>query len=294
MHVLLTGGTGYVGSAVLRRLVDKGHRVTAIARTSQKAAVIRDAGAEPVLADLADRDALRELAAASEGIVHTGTPGDETSATVDEAAISTFLDALRGTNRPLVQTTGVWVHGSGSALNESSRMNSPRISEWRVPLADAVRRAEGVRGTVIAPGLVHGHGGGLLNVVAAGPQDGSDAASLMMIGSGDQHWSTVHVDDLAELYTLALEKAPAGSYFLGVSGSTTVRDISEAVSRSIGLGGRVRPEPVAESLDRLGLLGEALLLDQRVTSDAARRALGWNPEGPSILADIEQTSFVLP
>ncbi len=292
MRVLLTGGTGYVGASVLDRLIAKGHQVTAVVRTPDKAAVVRNKGAEPALADLSDGTALHALATASEGVIHLASPGDETSATADKTAVTSFLGALRGTDRPFVHTTGVWVHGSGSTISESTAMNAPRLTAWRVPLAELVRRAEGVRTSVIAPAVVYGRGGGLLNLVAAGPRTAGNDPALTMVGPGDQHWSTVHVDDLAELYTLALEKAPAGSYFLGASGiNPTVREISEAVSRSLGLSGRVEPEPVVQTLDRLGLLGEALLLDQEATGDTARRVLGWVPERPSILDDIAQTRF---
>jgi len=292
MRVLLTGGTGYIGASVLDRLVAKGHQVTAVVRNADRAEAVQGKGAEPAVADLSDGKALHELAAVSDGVVHVASPGDGTSATVDEVAVTSFLDALRTTDRPFVHTTGVWVHGSGSAISESAAMNTPRLTAWRVPLAELVRKAEGVRTSVIAPAVVHGRGGGLLNLVAAGPRTSGNAPALTMIGPGDQHWSTVHVDDLAELYTLALEKAPAGSYFLGASGANpTVREISEAVSRSLGLSGRVEPEPVVQTLDRLGLLGEALLLDQQATGDTARRVLGWVPERPSVLDDIARTRF---
>lgn len=100
------------------------------------------------------------------------------------------------------------------------------------------------------------------------------------------------MDDLAELYVLALEKAPAGSYFIGASGTNpTLREITEAVSRSVGLAGRVEPEPVVQTLDRLGLLGEALLLDQQASGDTARRVLDWTPTRPSVLDDIARTDF---
>ncbi|MGA6159733.1 NAD-dependent epimerase/dehydratase family protein [Stenotrophomonas sp. NPDC087984] len=287
-----TGGTGYIGASVLDRLIAKGHQVTAVVRNADKAAIVQNKGAEPALADLSDGKALHGLAAASEGVIHVASPGDETSVTVDKIAITSFLDALRDTDRPFVHTTGIWVHGSGSAISESTAMNAPRLTAWRVPLAELVRKAEGVRTSVVAPAVVYGRGGGLLNLVAAGPRTTGNDPALTMVGPGDQHWSTVHVDDLAELYTLALEKAPAGSYFLGAGGiNPTVREISEAVSRSLGLSGRVEPEPVVQTLDRLGLLGEALLLDQEATGDTARRVLGWVTEQPPILDDIAQTRF---
>lgn len=292
MRVLLTGGTGYIGAAVLDRLISGGHQVTAVVRSAEKAEPVRAKGAEPAVADLADGVALEELAAASDGVIHVASPGDETSATVDEVAVTSFLRALRNTDRPFVYTTGVWLHGSGSAITESAGMNTPRLTAWRAPLGKLVHDAQGVRTSVIAPAVVYGHGGGLLNLVANGPRTAGNTPALTMIGSGDQHWSTVHVDDLAELYVLALEKAPAGSYFIGASGANpTVREIAEAVSRSVGLAGRVEPEPVVQTLDRLGLLGEALLLDQQASGDTARRVLGWSPTEQSVLDDIARTNF---
>ncbi|MDJ1134246.1 NAD-dependent epimerase/dehydratase family protein [Streptomyces iconiensis] len=292
MRVLLTGGTGYIGAAVLDRLISGGHEVAAVVRSAEKAEPVRAKGAEPVIADLSDGHTLEELAAVRDGVIHVASPGDETSAAVDETAVASFLRALRNTDRPFVHTTGIWVHGSGSAITESTAMNAPRLAAWRVPLAQRVREARGVRTSVVAPAVVHGHGGGLLNLVAAGPRGAGKTPALTMVGPGDQHWSTVHVDDLAELYVLALEKAPAGSYFLGTGGvNPTVREISEAVSRTVGLAGRVESEPVVQTLDRLGLLGEALLLDQQAAGDTARRVLGWSPKGPSILDDIANTDF---
>lgn len=292
MHVLLTGATGYVGASVLDRLVSHGHRVTAMVRSAKHAESVRSKEVEPAIADLSDRDTLGELATASDGVIHVALPDDETSATADEVAVTSFLVALRNTDRPFVHTTAVWVHGSGTAITESTATNAPRSTAWRVPLARLVRGTQGVRTSVIAPAVVYGHGGGLLNLVAQGPRTAGDHPALTMVGSGHQHWSTVHVDDLAELYVLALERAPAGSYFLGAGGeNATVREITEAVSCSIGLGGRVEAESEAQTLDRLGPLGEVLLLDQQASGDTARRRLGWSPQGPLIFDDIARTDF---
>ncbi|MFF3256398.1 NAD-dependent epimerase/dehydratase family protein [Actinacidiphila glaucinigra] len=293
MRVFLTGGTGYVGTAVLDQLLAAGHRVTALVRTGGKAKAVKAKGADATVGDLSDAETVFGLAAGTDGVIHLASPGDETSAQVDNVAATQFLRALRGSDRPYVHTTGVWVHGSGSAIGESTPLNPPRLTAWRVPIAERVLAAEGVRTAVVAPALVHGHGGGLLNLVAAGPRTMGNTPALTMIGHGEQHWSTVHVDDLAALYVRALESAPAGSYFIGASGvNPTVREITEAVSRSVGLDGRVVAEPVVQTLDRLGLLGEALLLDQQASGDAARKVLGWVPKGPTILEDIAGSELV--
>ncbi|MEV4567741.1 NAD-dependent epimerase/dehydratase family protein [Nonomuraea sp. NPDC049419] len=284
MRVFLTGGTGYIGTAVLGRLISEGHQVTALVRDPGKAEAVRAKGADPVIGDLADGATVHRLAGAADGVIHLASPGDDSSARIDDTAATQIIAALKGSDRPYVHTAGVWEHGSGAAITETSPMNPPRLTAWRVPIAERVLSAPGVRSAVVAPAVVHGHGGGLLDLVAAGPRTGG---ALTMIGHGDQHWSTVHVDDLAALYVRALEKAPAGSYFIGASGvNPTVREITEAVSRAIGLSGRVAPEPVVQTLERLGLLGEALLLDQQATGDAARRTLGWAPEHPTIIEDI--------
>lgn len=287
MRVFLTGGTGYIGAAVLGRLVAEGHQVTALVRDQAKAAAVRARGADPVLGDLSDAEAVHRLADAADGVIHLASPGDDSSARIDDTAATHILGALKGTDRPYVHTTGIWVHGSGATITESTPMNPPRLTAWRVPIAEHVLSTSGVRGAVVAPAVVYGHGGGLLNLVASGPRTAGAAPALTVIGHGDQHWGTVHVDDLAALYVRALESAPAGSYFIGASGvNPTVREITEAVSRAIGLSGRVAPEPVVQTLERLGLLGEALLLDQQASGDAARQILGWTTEQPSIIDDI--------
>lgn len=135
---------------------------------------------------------------------------------------------------------------------------------------------------MISPALVHGRDEGLLRVVEGAPPGATGAATA--IGSGEQRWSTVHVDDLADLYTLALEHAPPGSYLIGASGhNPTAAEVTAALSRARGGDGRVEPEGLAATMDRLGGLGEALLLDQVATGAGARGLLGWKPVRPALL-----------
>jgi nucleoside-diphosphate-sugar epimerase len=132
--------------------------------------------------------------------------------------------------------------------------------------------------------VVFGHGRGIPALVAGSARIG-DALSL--VGPGTQHWSTVHVDDLAELYVTALSHGVAGARYLGVDGSpVTVRQLGEAASHRRGLGGRVVPEDPADTVARLGAFGAALLLDQRATGAHARAALSWKPRRPTLVEEI--------
>jgi nucleoside-diphosphate-sugar epimerase len=201
------------------------------------------------------------------------------------------LPALAGTGKAYVHTSGVWIHGSGT-VDEDTPFDPPQLTAWRLPLDARVRAAaaDGVRGVVIAPGIVHGSGAGLPNLVRSGPR--TDDGALVLPGDGDQHWTTVHAEDLGRLYALAVARAEAGSYYLGVSGSNpTVREIGEAAERGTGGSGRVVGSTPDETEDRLGPLAAAFLLDQQATGEKARRELGWEPTGPSLTEDLATGSY---
>jgi nucleoside-diphosphate-sugar epimerase len=286
MNIFLTGGTGYVGSAVLADLVSAGHTVTALVRNDDKAAQVSAAGATPLLGDITDTALLGKAAGNADAVIHLASPGDATSAEVDKGVVDAFLGALRGTGKTYIHTSGIWIHGDGATLDETSPFNPPALTSWRLPLDAEVLEAakEGVRSIVIAPGIVYGHGAGLPTLVQNAPRD--EAGALLYPGTGDQHWATIHVEDLAALYVAALAKAPAGSYYLAASGDNpTVRELALALSDSI------RPEPIEATQARLGPLEEALALDQSATGKKARDELGWKPTQVSLLADFKAGTY---
>ncbi|MCU1613115.1 MAG: hypothetical protein JWO98_655 [Frankiales bacterium] len=291
MNVFLTGGTGLVGSAVLRALLADGHTVSALARSDTSAAALEATGATVVPGDVDDPGTLAAAARAADAMIHTAAGSDGSDARRDAALLDAVLPALAGTGKAYVHTSGVWVHGNG-VFDENTPLDPPAITAWRLPLDARVRGAErdGVRSIVIAPGIVHGDGAGLPNLVRSGPR--TDDGALILPGSADQHWTTVHADDLGRLYALAVANAEAGSYYLGVSGSNpTVREIGEAADRGAGGDGRVVGSSAEETGARLGPLAGALLLDQQAGGDHARRDLGWQPTGPTLTEDLETGSY---
>ncbi|KQS71357.1 NAD-dependent epimerase/dehydratase family protein [Modestobacter sp. Leaf380] len=286
MDVFLTGGTGLVGSSVLAALLADGHTVRALARSDSSAAAVEAAGATAVRGDLTDTDLLAREAVAAEGIVHTASPGDETSARVDSDLLDAVLGAIADSGKPYVHTGGVWVHGSGQ-VDEDTPVDAPDLTAWRGPLDERVVSArDGVRSVLVEPGIVYAESdGGVAGITAmllSGPTD--EAGAVQLPGSGEQHWTTVHAADLGRLYALALTHAPAGSRYLGVSGQNpTVAEIAEAAGvRAVG----TSPE---STLERLGAFGGALLLDQQATGEKARRELGWTPVEPSLVEVVAAT-----
>jgi nucleoside-diphosphate-sugar epimerase len=293
MRIFLTGATGLIGSAVLRRLVDGGHTVAALVRSAEQAYEIRDGSVTPVLGDLEQPQRFATEIAAADGVIHAGSPGYYSISAVDDAFISTVLMVLEGSGKPFVMTGGIWVYGDGADLTEDHPFAPPPLVCWRPALTDRVRNAAGVRGIVIAPGAVHGNGRGMHTIVAS-QRVGADAPALMTVGTGKQHWACVHVDDLADLYVRAFESAPAGSTFIGAAGDNpTVHEIAVALSHRLGLSGVVTETDDA-AVTRLGQLGQALLLDQQAWGEHARTQLGWTPVRSSMLQDIENEPVVTP
>lgn len=285
MKVFLTGGSGYIGRATIEALVRRGIQVVALARSEESARVVRDLGAAPVQGGLTDTDVLRAAARAADGVIHMGQHYGPDTAEVDRAASEALQDGAGA--RPYVHTGGVWVYGDTDGVaDEDAPLSPPRITAWRLENEKRVlaRAGTGERPVVVMPGLVHGRSGGLVETFYAAP--GRETGSVPCVGDGANHWSTVHVDDVAELYVLALNAAP-GSVYAGVGDLyPTQAEIAHAVSRAIGRPGAVRHLSEAEAEERMGPIAEAFALDQRLTGARARRELGWRPTRSDLPADL--------
>jgi nucleoside-diphosphate-sugar epimerase len=134
------------------------------------------------------------------------------------------------------------------------------------------------------PGVVYGHGGGLIGRFIGAP---ARAGAAHYIGAGDNRWTVVQVDDIAELYVAALA-APAGGVNAGVddSQSPTMRQIAQAVSVAAGKPATASSITIDQARHEFGPLADAFALDQRLTAARARRELHWAPPVRDVLAEL--------
>ena len=291
MKVVLTGATGFVGSHVLADLYKHGHEVTALVRDDAQADTVAARGATPVVVDLYDRPAVARLLSNADGAIHTASPGDATSADLDSAVVDAVIDAFAGTGKPYLQISGLWIYGANPSVSEASAFNAPALVSWKEPIERRVLGATGMRGVVIVSSVAYGDGGGgIPGLLLGSPRD--DAGRLIMLGTGQQHWSTVHAADLADFFRRVLEDDSArGRYVIGNGLHPTVAELTDAAAVAVGAPGAV-PGSDDEARARLGdYFAEVLLLDQGTTAARTRAELGWYPSHPSLTDEFRHGSY---
>ena len=291
MKVVLTGATGFVGSHVLADLHKHGHEVTALVRDDAQADTVAARGATPVVVDLYDRPTVAMLLGSADGAIHTASPGDATSANLDSAVVDAVIDAFAGTGKPYLQISGLWIYGANPSITEASAFNAPALVSWKEPIERRVLGATGMRGVVIVSSVAYGDGGGgIPGLLLGSPRD--DAGNLIMLGTGQQHWSTVHAADLADFFRRALEDDSArGRYVIGNGFHPTVAELTDAAAVAVGAPGAV-PGSDDEARARLGdYFAEVLLLDQGTDAARARAELSWHPSHPSLVDEFRHGSY---
>lgn len=298
MKIFLTGATGYIGGSVARYLADYGHDVRGLIRQPEKAQALREYGITPVLGSLDDASLLAEEAKTADAVIHAAHSDHL-------ASVETFLDALKGSGKAFLHTSGSSVVGDDARgayerpeiFADDTPFIPMDIRKDRVKINETVRIAgvrDGIRTIVFCPTMIYGESLGL-------PTAKSDQLPKLYaqsrkfragayIGTGLNRWSNVHIHDLAELYRLALEKAPSASYFYAENGEASFLEIATSISNALGFEGQTKSWPADDAIAELGDWARfAIGSNSRVRAINARRLLGWTPQHTSIQKWIETT-----
>ena len=292
MRIFVTGGTGFVGSAVVRELIDAGHQVLGLARSDKAAKDLVAAGAEVHRGSLEDLESLGSGAAAADGVIHTAFIHNFTnygpSAEADKRAIETLGGTLAGSDRPLIVTSGTLLaqpQGQLATEEDAPNPSFPRKSEE----AALTLASRGVRAGVLRlPPSVHAEGdhGFVPRLISIAREKGVSA----YIGDGLNRWPAVHRLDAAHLYRLALEKGSAESRYHGVADQgVPAREIAEVIGKHLNV--PVVSKTREEAADHFGWIGLFFGMDGPASSAQTRERLGWQPVHVGLIADLDAEHY---
>lgn len=295
MKIFMTGASGYIGGTVADSLIKAGHAVAGLARSEDAAAKLRAHRMEAVRGDLGSHSLVRNAARGADAVINCANAEDP-------FVVAAILEGLAGSGKAFLHTSGTSVVGDKVAGKLSPKVfheDTPldplpekiqRVAVHRSVLAAAV---QGIRSVVLCPSLIYGEGRG------ANP-DSIQVPTLIRqaiksgvpryVGEGENVWSTVHIEDVADAYLLALDGARAGSFFFIENGEASLKSIVESIARL--LGGKRTPEgwSIDEAIAEWGPMAVWFSLggNSRVNADKLRSMLGWKPRGADLVHEIEQ------
>jgi len=288
MRVFVTGATGFMGTAVVRELIDAGHQVVGLVRSDAAAKSLAAAGAGVHRGSLDDLESLRSGAAAADGVIHIAFTLDflnyGRAAEEDRRAIETLGGALAGSDRPLIVTSAIGPaqrQGSLTTEEDTPNPNSPRKSEE----AALALEARGARTSVLrlAPS-VHDDGdhGFVQRLISIAREKGVSA----FIGDGLHRWSAAHRLDAAHLYRLALEKGSAAARYHGVADEgVPTREIAEVIGQHLNV--PVVSKSREEAAAHFGWIALFFGRDSSASSALTQERLGWCPVQPGLIANLK-------
>jgi nucleoside-diphosphate-sugar epimerase len=291
--VFVTGAAGYIGGSVASILVKNGYQVKGLTRSAAKAKQLESRGIEPVVGELSDVSLLAKCAAEADIVVDAASSDNAT-------AVKTFIDALAGSDKVFIHTSGSSVvsdrangEPSDRIFAEDTKYTPDPDKQARVDIDNQVIASakQGIRSVVICPCMIYGEGQGENSESQQVPtliKQAIKSDTARCIGRGLNIWSTIHIQDLTDLYLTVIKNAPQGGVFLfAESGEVSLKDVAEKIRTSLSIKNPVNEWPVEEAIKELGF-GTAVFglgSNSRIRGEKARK-MGWKPTRESILDDV--------
>lgn len=297
MKFFVTGASGYIGGSVAAHLAAAGHQVTGLVRSGGKVDAVRKFGIEPLTGTLDDAQLLTRAAKAADVVVNAASADHR-------GAVESLLGALAGSGKAFIHTSGSSIVGARSRgersddiFDEDTPVTPSPARVARVALNQFIlgHHDKGVRSVIVCPSLIYGigHGAGRDSVqvpllIKLAKQRGNAAHA----GPGENIWSNVHIDDLVPLYALAIDKAPAGSFYFAENGENSMRDTCDSINRMLGFAGPPSPMSMQEAAAAWseGTAEDTMASNSRVRAKRARQ-LGWKPKARGLIEEIEHGCY---
>ena len=298
MKIFCTGASGYIGGSVAARLAEAGHQVSGLVRSAGKAEAVRAFGIEPVMGTLDDASILARAARDADVVVNAASADHK-------GAVTALLDALAGSGKALIHTSGSSIVGTRSrgeraddVFDENTPITPSPARAARVALNHFILgyRDRGCRPVIICPSLIYGTGHGT----------GRDSVQVPLLiklarkrgnathaGPGENIWSNVHIDDLVPLYVTAIDKAPAGAFYFAENGENSMREACVSINRMLGFAGPPSSMTMQEAAGEWGegTAEDTMASNSRVRARRARTELGWEPKARGLIEEIEQGCY---
>jgi nucleoside-diphosphate-sugar epimerase len=290
MKIFVTGASGYIGGSITTALVSAGHEVMGLCRSTDTAELLKQKGVVPILGTLNDERVLFQAAHSADAVINTADADNP-------FVVDILIRALEGSGKKLIHTSGSSIVGDRAAGALSDRIfheDLPRPIRFekigRVAVDTRVIEAvvRGVHSVVMCPCLIYGQGTGLNTQSIQIPrmiEIAKKYRTARYIGSGENIWSTIHIEDVVSAYLLALEKAPGGSFFFIENGESSFKIIAETIHSRLGFDGTAQSWTVEEAVKEWGQEGAhfAFGSNSRIRSRKARSFLEWMPQHPSVI-----------